>query len=134
MQELRTGDNIQNEVFKDFDFSVIHFFRPSDSNSVAVKELFDGAKQEFEQGIDQGSISPRKVGWYSIDMDDFEDELPFDKEQVKSEQLVLGKLGQHKYLSYSRQQGTEPENVSQVVSMIQELTGDFITHLECENI
>ena len=72
VQELREGDDIGTEVFKDGnEFSVISFYKPSEGKSSEVDALFEAAKGRFEQMIDDGSLSQRKVGWFRVDIDAF---------------------------------------------------------------
>ena len=133
IQELREGDDIFHEIFKDFDFSIVHFYKPSDFNANANKEFFDGVKDLFEQKQDDGTFTTRKVGWFWIDLDNFDNddgELPVSKETISSH-WIMGTLGQRKMLYEEEKLDLSEESKEHFVSVIKELTGDFMTHIDC---
>ena len=47
--------------------------------------------------IDDGKLTPRKVSWFRIDIDEFP-QLATAPAAENGNQLVMGKLGQRKYL------------------------------------
>ena len=84
--------------------------------------------------LDDGSMSARKVSWFRINMEDSPEMVPPQVNQDDGDQVVIGKLGQKIALNYEKKHDEPSENVDQFVSMFRELTGDFVTHIECSDI
>ena len=77
IQELREGDDVKYEVFKDgMEFGIVSFHKPSNETSNEIDGLFESAKARFEQMLDEGVLSPRKVGWFRVNIDEFPDLAP----------------------------------------------------------
>ena len=131
VEELRLGDNVSEIVFKDFEFSIISFYNASNSSQVEIDSYMDGANALFNQMIEDGVISQRRVGWFRIEL---EDNPTMGPAGVTNDQIVMGKLGQRKYLDFKKEFNTKEENEAQLANLMKELTGDFMTHIECEYI
>ena len=78
--------------------------------------------------IDDGHISQRKVGWFRINIDE-NPKMSAPGHDI--DQIVMGKLGQRKFLNFQKESIFKLENEKHIVSILKELTGDFMTHIEC---
>lgn len=114
------------------DFAVISFYKSSDALSVEIDGLFDGASVQMEKMIEDGAISQRTISWYRLDIDEFPDmALKADK----STQLIISKLGNYKKdFDFEKSEESREANELNLVNFIKEYTGDFVTHVECEQI
>lgn len=65
-----TGDKPE-ELLKEYDFSVVSFYKKSDKASVEVDAYMDNAKVLLEGKIADGSWTSRpKVGWFRIELEE----------------------------------------------------------------
>ena len=46
----------------------------------------------------------------------------------------MGNLGQRKYLDYKKEHSEQEDNEMQIIEILKHLTGDFMTHIECQDI
>ena len=95
--------------------------------------LLESAKGRFEQMIDDGSLSPRKVSWFRIDIDEFP-QLATAPAAENGNQLVMGKLGQRKYLDNMIEGSEQVDKEMQLIEKLKPLTGDFLNPIQCSDI
>jgi len=62
--------------------------------------------------------------------DNDDGELPVSKETISSH-WIMGTLGQRKMLYEEEKLDLSEESKEHFVSVIKELTGDFMTHIDC---
>ena len=75
--------------------------------------------------IDDGSISPRKVSWFRIDIDEFP-QFATGPAAEFGNQLVMGKLGQRKYLDNKIEGDEQVDKEMSLIEKLKPLTGDFV--------
>ena len=83
--------------------------------------------------IDDGSLSPRKVSWFRVDIDEFP-ELGTGPAALNGNQLVMGKLGQRKYLDHTIEGSEQVDQEMQIIEKLKPLTGDFMNPIQCSDI
>lgn len=89
IRQMVTGDKPE-ELLKDYDFSVVSFYKKSDKASVEVDAYMENAKALFESKIADGSWSARgKVGWFRVELDEHSS-LAVSENQ-EPDQMVVGK-------------------------------------------
>ena len=77
IREMTAGDKPE-DLLKDYEFSVISFYKASDADSVEIDSFMAGAKTLLEKKIESGSWTPRNIGWFRVDIDKYPD-LAVDK-------------------------------------------------------
>ena len=68
IRDLNNDDDIK-EIASKFDYTVVSFFKPSDTKSVEVDSFMDGAQAFFNLKIEQKHWEPRNVGWLRVDIE-----------------------------------------------------------------
>ena len=84
---LVKGDT-PKESLKDFDFSVISFFKPTDLESVEIDGFFEGAQKHFNKKLEDKAWSDRSLGWFRVNLDETPELAILDAE--KPNQVVVG--------------------------------------------
>ena len=54
------------EVMKDYPFSVVSFYNPSDPNSVKVDALLNSVNKKFYERMSDMKTELRTVGWFRV--------------------------------------------------------------------
>ena len=66
---LITADMDIPEILAKHDFTFVSFYKPSDSGSQELQDLFDDAQYYMTNKMRVGDWAKRDVGWYRIDME-----------------------------------------------------------------
>ena len=116
-----------------YDFSVISFWKPSQPDSVVFEDYFELAKILFDQKTRDKEWQSRKIGWFRIDIE----ALPEYAHSVNNQpdQIVMSKeTGMYRFLGLSKTEDKEQEQVKNIANTVRELTGDWVTQIDCNNI
>ena len=131
VKTMVAGDTPQ-EVLKDYEFSVISFYKPSDETSVEIDALMEGAEEYMEKKMRIGDWSKRNVGWFRVNLEETP-ELAIDDPTV-SDQVVVGP-GMSRMIHFAKVGSKEKDDYEMIMAeIVRELTGDWVNTIECSEI
>ena len=123
MKLLQAGDK-PTDFTKEYQFSVISFWKPSDEYATMIHEIVEGAHKYFSKKVRTGVWGKRSVGWFKVDLD-VTPELAFYEDKTRSDQAVIGP-GIHRFTHFDRVAEKKSENEMNYALVVRDLTGDWI--------
>ncbi len=128
------GDDPE-EIMKDYPFSVVSFYNPLDPKSVKVDALLDKVNKDFHRSMSNMQTEIRTVGWFRVNLGETP-ELSIAEDIDDKPTVVVFGPGMSKKTHFEMQPGDEDENVKTLLSIVEELTGNWFSDgLRClENI
>ena len=119
------------KMFHENAFSVISYYRGSDSDSVEIDSFLEETKVLLEKEIEEGQASQRSLHWYKIDIEKTP-ELSFNQSGISNQYVVAPSTS--KALNFSKYYEEKDANVEFFAAVIKDLTGDWIYTVECDDI
>ena len=127
--DLENGTDIR-EITKKYEFSVVSFYKPSDEKSTEVDGFVKGAFDLFSKRMESGEWEKREVGWYRIDIEN-QTEIKMSDEP---DQLIVTRDGLSRLVHFQKIHESAETNHETFAAIVRELTGDWVTPIECDKI
>ena len=131
MKLLGEGEN-PIEATKDYQFSVVSFYSPSNEASMEIQEMIEGGIKYFNNKIRIGDWGQRQVGWFKVDID-ATPELAYNPDKIVPDQAVIGP-GVHRLIHFAKIHEEKDDNERVFAEVIRELTGDWLSQIKCDEI
>lgn len=103
-----TKDTVVDELLSEHEFSIISFY-DSSKHAVAVENIFEGAKEFFDEQIESGEWGHRDVGWYRCDIEQFPELAPADNELIADQMMYVRSDGTFRYLHFDATKAEDSE-------------------------
>ena len=119
------------KFLEDNEFSFVSFYNKSDSDSVLLDSYVDGAKAFLEKKISDGEWKERSLGWFRCDLDEHP-EMAIDG-SGRADMMMTG-YGNRRMLGFSKMFDEKEKNVEILANIVRELSGEWITEVDCDKI
>ena len=126
------NDTVPSELIAEHDFALISFYH-SDEKAIEVDMLMEGAKAHLEKQIADGEIGERDIAWFRVDIEKYPD-LAFDDSSMADQMIINNLAGLQRWIHFEKTHDEAKDAEEHLALIIQELSGDWFTEIECSEI
>ena len=110
---------------------MVSFFKPSDTESVEIHEIVEGAKKYLENKVRIGDWSNRSIGWLRVDLD-VTPELAL-ADPAFTDQAIIAPI-KHRMVHFRKLSMDKEDEIRSFAEIVRELTGDWLKSAKCDEI